>query len=127
MSSANRLVQRVATSSAVLGAAASIALGVMYGPRSALSSAVGSALGVLNLWVLARLVSLILDENVAPRRRTRAAILLGAKALALITAVGFLIIGEWVRGGSLMAGLSVVAVSIVLAAARSDRDDSQGT
>jgi hypothetical protein len=117
MPTANRLVRRVAVISAVLGAISAVALAAFFGLASGFSSAVGTVLGVLNLWALARLVAGMLNDTNADGRRARAAILLGAKSLALVTVVGVLVVKGWVHGGALMAGLTVVALSIVLAGA----------
>src|SRR5690242_8959655 len=105
MSPAKRLVHKTGQLAALLGAAGALALGALFGPGHAVSSAVGTLLGVANLWVLARLVVSLLDERKSRPTRTRAAVLLGAKGIALMVVVGALIVGRWVHGGAFMAGL----------------------
>jgi hypothetical protein len=119
-----RLIQRIATLSALLGAVCALTMGGIYGVHSGISAAVGTLIGVLNIWALAKLVGILLDGTSTTARKGRAAVLLGAKSIALIAVVGVLVINGHVRGGALMAGLSIVALSIVLAGALPGGDDS---
>jgi hypothetical protein len=107
------LVRRVLIASAVLGAASAAVVGWQYGPRSALSSAVGSVIGVANFALLARLMATVLDE--ANPSRARAGAMLGFKFVGLVTLVGVLVVNGYVRGGSFMAGVSAVVLAITLA------------
>lgn len=112
MMNANTLIQRVLIASAVLGAISAALMGLYYGPLSAVSSLVGSAIGVANFALLAKLATTMLDEN-NPNRR-RAGVLLGVKFIALVTIVGVLVINNIVRGGAFMAGVSSVVAAITL-------------
>lgn len=112
-----RLVTRIAAFSGVTGLLCAFAAYMQYGLVSALSSLLGTAIGVVNLWALARLVVALLQDSEAGGggAKARAAVLLGLKSIGLVTLVGVLVVNGWVRGGALMAGLSVVALSIVVA------------
>ena len=114
MNPPGRLIQRIALISAVLGTLGAVAVGVYVSPKSGISSAVGTLVGVLNLWVLARLVVGMLDDKRTNGRRARAAILLSVKGVALVTVVGILVVRHIVNGGAFMAGMSIVAASIVV-------------
>jgi hypothetical protein len=109
---ANTLIQRVLIASAVLGAIAATLRGFYYGALSAISSIVGSVIGVANFALLAKLATTMLDEN-NPKRK-RAGVWLGVKFVALVTIVGVLVINNIVRGGSFMAGVSAVVAAITL-------------
>jgi hypothetical protein len=107
------LVRRVLIASAVLGAASAVVVGLQFGVRSALSSLVGSAIGVANFALLARLMATVIDD--ANPSRGRAGALIGLKFIGLVTLVGVLVINGYVRGGSFMAGVSAVVLAITLA------------
>lgn len=119
-----KLLLRIALISTLLGVVCAVVLGVLIGFPSAFSSLVGTLLGVVNLYVLAWLVVGMMNDQKSNASRGRAAVLLGAKALALVTVVGILVVNRWVRGGALMAGLSVVALSIVLGAMLGSKDET---
>lgn len=123
----SKLLRRIALLSAVLGGGCALALALLFGLHSGLSSLVGTALGVINLWVLARLVTRLLDGRRSTGRRGRAAVLLGAKAIALVTLVGVLVVNGWVKGGALMAGFSMVALSMVLGGLWQGTEDDTST
>jgi hypothetical protein len=124
MPNTNRYIATILGIAAALGAVCTVVAFVKFDAASGLSVAVGTALGMGNVYALAKLVTMILDGEVTAKRRTRAAILLGAKFLALITVVGVLIVNHWVRGGALMAGLSMVALAIVIGGLVRSDDDS---
>jgi ABC-type dipeptide/oligopeptide/nickel transport system permease subunit len=109
---AQTLIQRVLIASVVFGAIAAALMGYYYGPRSAISSLVGSVIAVANFALLAKLATAMLDEN-NPQRK-RAGIWLGVKFVALVTIVGVLVINHIVRGGAFMAGVSAVVAAIAL-------------
>lgn len=125
MPNTNRYIATILAVAAVLGVLCTIVAGVKFGMLSAVSAAVGALLGIGNVYALAKLVTVLIDGEITRKRRIRAAVLLGLKFLALITVVGVLIVNHWVRGGALMAGLSMVALAIVIGGLiRSSDDDS---
>jgi hypothetical protein len=123
MSNPARLIQTILVIAAVLGAIGAVIMGALFGVRVGFSSAIGTAIGMANLWALARLVVITLDAKSSSVRRGRAAIFLGLKFIALVSLVGFLVIQGYVHGGALMAGISVVALSIVVGALLRSGDD----
>jgi hypothetical protein len=119
-----KLVRHIVAIAVGLGGVTAAVLGWQFGWIAALSSALGTAIGVVNLWALARLVAHLLEARGPANRRGAAAVLLGGKVIALVAIVGILVIKGRVHGGALMAGLSVVAVSIVLGALLRGDDDA---
>lgn len=113
MRAERQLVRRVATVAAVLGAACVAGLGFAYGGTSALSAAMGLLVGLGNLWALAELVGHLLGKT-SQGNKTRAAILLVLKTTVLFAVVGVILSRPWIQGGSFMAGLTVVALSIAV-------------
>lgn len=110
------LVRRIALVSAATAGLCAVGLGVSYGPASALSVLLGALIGVVNLWALARLVvALLADGRGSSGAKARAAVLLGLKSIGLVTLVGVLVVNGYVHGGALMVGISMVALSIVVA------------
>lgn len=105
------LARRVGIVAAVVGMASAVWMERAFGPTGAVSSVVGTAVGLLNLWVLARLVSRLLDPRVEAGKGTAMALLL-AKTAALFVGVGLLISRAWVHSGSFMAGITAVVVAI---------------
>ncbi|MDP3275841.1 MAG: ATP synthase subunit I [Deltaproteobacteria bacterium] len=105
------LIVRVLAVSAILGAISALTSGVYFGLPAAVSSLVGTATGAANFALLARFAGDLLNET-APNK-TRSALLLGLKFIALVALVGVLLVGGHVRGGPFMAGLSTVMLAIV--------------
>lgn len=125
MPDTNRYIATILAVAAVLGVVCTVVAGVKFGMASGVSAAVGALLGIGNVYALAKLVTVLIDGEITRKRRIRAALLLGAKFLTLITVVGVLIVNHWVQGGALMAGLSMVALAIIIGALiRSSDDDS---
>ncbi len=124
MPNTNRYIATILGIAAILGAICAGVCATKFGILSGISSAVGSLIGIANVYALAKLVTAMVDDAVDRKKRTRAAILLGAKFLALITVIGVLVVNHWVRGGSLMAGLSMVALAIVIGGLLRSGDDS---
>lgn len=120
------LVRRVAIVAAALGALCAVGMGLGYGGLSALSVLLGVAIGLGNLWALAELVGWLLDRKPGGQK-ARAAILMVVKTAALFALVGVLLSRPWVRGGSFMAGLTVVAVSIALGGLWGSSDSEEGS
>ncbi len=124
MPNTNRYIATILTVAAILGAICTGVCATKFGIESAVSCVVGVLIGMANIYALAKLVTVMVDGEVAKKKRTRAAILLGAKFLGLITIIGVLVVNHWVRGGALMAGLSMVALSIVIGGLLRSSDDS---
>lgn len=98
----------------VLGVLAAAVTTGLFGVASGISAAVGAVIGIANVYALARLVTALVDDEANRTRRVRAGVLLGAKFLVLITVIGVLVLKHWVHGGALMAGISMVALAIVI-------------
>lgn len=105
------LARRIGVVAAVAGLVSAVWMERAFGPMGAVSSVVGTVVGLLNLWVLARLVSRLLDPKVEVGKGTAMALLL-AKTAALFVGVGLLISRSWVHGGAFMAGITAVVVAI---------------
>lgn len=105
------LARRIGTVALVAGLVSAVVMGRQFGSHGALSSVIGTAVGLLNLWVLARVVTRLLDPKVAAGKGVAMALLL-AKTAALFLGVGLLISRSWVHGGSFMAGITAVVVAI---------------
>ena len=105
------LARRIGLVALVVGVASAVIMERQFGPKGALSSIVGTTVGLLNLWVLARVVTRLIDPKVAAGKGVAMALLL-AKTAALFLGVGLLISRSWVHGGSFMAGITAVVVAI---------------
>lgn len=105
------LARRIGLVALVAGLASAVFMEREFGAKGALSSVVGTAVGLLNLWVLARVVTRLIDPKVSAGKGT-AMVLLLAKTAALFLGVGVLISRSWVHGGSFMAGITAVVVAI---------------
>lgn len=105
------LARRIGIVAVLVGAASAYWMAGQFGARGAVSSALGTVVGLLNLWVLARLVTRLLDPKVEAGKGA-AMVLLLAKTAALFVGVGLLLRQSWVHGGSFMAGITAVVVAI---------------
>ncbi len=105
------LARRIGTVAVVAGLVSVYLMGQQFGVIGGASSAIGTVVGLLNLWVLARLVTRLLDPAVDAGKGT-AMVLLLAKTAALFLGVGLLLRQSWVHGGSFMAGITAVVVAI---------------
>ena len=105
------LARRVGIVAVIAGLVSAYLMGRQFGVMGGASSAIGTVVGLLNLWVLARLVTRLLDPKVDAGKGT-AMVLLLAKTAALFLGVGLLLRQSWVHGGSFMAGITAVVVAI---------------
>lgn len=124
MPNTNRAISTILGIASALGVVGAVVATAIFGVASGVSAAVGTVLGIANVWALAKLVTAVLDDEVARNKRVRAGVLLGAKFLVLATVIGVLVLKNWVRGGALMAGLSMVALAIVIGGLVRSGDDS---
>ncbi len=124
MPNTNRSITTILGIASALGVVCAVVATAVFGVPSGVSAAVGAVLGIANVYALARLVTAVLDDEVSRNKRVRAGVLLGAKFLALATIIGVLVLKHWVRGGALMAGLSMVALAIVIGGLLRSDDDS---
>ncbi len=107
------LARRIGLVALAAGLASAVVMERQFGATGAVSSVVGTAVGLLNLWALARVVTRLLDPRVTAGKGTATALLL-AKTAALFLGVGLLISRSWVHGGSFMAGITAVVVAIAV-------------
>jgi peptidoglycan biosynthesis protein MviN/MurJ (putative lipid II flippase) len=105
------LARRIGLVALASGLASAVIMERHFGATGALSSVIGTVVGLLNLWALARVVTRLLDPKVATGKGVAMALLL-AKTAALFLGVGLLISRSWVHGGSFMAGITAVVVAI---------------
>ena len=105
------LARRIGTVAVLAGLGSAVVMERQFGAHGAVSSVIGTAVGLLNLWVLARVVTRLLDPKVTAGKGAAMALLL-AKTAALFLGVGLLISRSWVHGGSFMAGITAVVVAI---------------
>jgi peptidoglycan biosynthesis protein MviN/MurJ (putative lipid II flippase) len=105
------LARRIGVVALAVGLASAVLMERHFGTKGAVSSVVGTAVGLLNLWVLARVVTRLLDPKIHAGKGVAMALLL-AKTAALFLGVGLLISRSWVHGGSFMAGITAVVVAI---------------
>ena len=124
-----RLHRRTLAITAVLGTLTAVLLGWRNGTATGVSVALGAAVGALNFWSMARLVSTMMDENSPNIRRVPAGLLfVHFKGLILLAVAGALLSLSWVRGGSFLTGLLTNLVSIVLAVlSLGDDGDADGS
>lgn len=104
-----QIVRRIALVAAVLGGACALWNLVYGGALAALSSALGTLIGMGNLWAIAALVTRLLSQDT---NKTRAGMLLVAKAAGLFLLAGLIVSRPWVHGGSFMAGFTAVVIAI---------------
>ncbi len=112
MNAARPLIVRVLKLGTLFSIISALVAGFYFGPPSAISSLVGSALAAANFALLAQLVAALLDDK--NPTKSRAALFLSVKFAALVTIIGLLIRYEIVRGGALMAGVSALIAAIVV-------------
>ncbi|TAK19673.1 MAG: hypothetical protein EPO40_34235 [Myxococcaceae bacterium] len=105
------LARRIGLVALAAGLVSAVVMERQFGPTGAYSSVIGTAVGLLNLWVLARVVTRLIDPKVSAGKGAAMALLL-AKTAALFLGVGLLISRSWVHGGSFMAGITAVVVAI---------------
>lgn len=105
------LARRIGLVALALGLGSAVFMERQVGRWGAVSSLIGTAVGLLNLWVLARMVTRLLDPKVAAGKGAAMALLL-LKTATLFLGVGLLISRSWVHGGSFMAGITAVVVAI---------------
>ncbi|MBK8691296.1 MAG: hypothetical protein IPN17_03050 [Deltaproteobacteria bacterium] len=105
------LARRIGVVALAAGLLSAVVMERQFGPTGAYSSVIGTVVGLLNLWVLARVVTRLIDPKVSAGKGAAMALLL-AKTAALFLGVGLLISRSWVHGGSFMAGITAVVVAI---------------
>lgn len=105
------LARRIGVVALGAGLVSAVLMEREFGGRGAVSSVLGTVVGLVNLWVLARVVTRLIDPRVATGKGV-ALVLLLAKTAALFLGVGLLISRSWVHGGSFMAGITAVVVAI---------------
>lgn len=107
-------VRRIAILAALLGAVAALVMNVTGGRDAALSSAVGTFVGVANLWVLQTLVTRIFNGTAeAPTKKGVATALLALKTVTLFVVVWLILRVSWIRGGSFMVGITAAVTAIL--------------
>lgn len=109
-----------------LGIATAGAFAFARGLGASLSSALGTAMGAGNLWVMSRLTSTVLSERNAQAWRIPAAILFSAKTVVLLIVLALIFATGHVYLGAFITGLLMVVVSIVLAAFGPGGTSSEG-
>ena len=112
----SQLVPRALVRSVPLGALGALGLGLAFGRRAALSSALGTLVASANLWLMRWLVSTLFDESSSNLRRVPAGLLFSTKTIVLLGLIALILRRPWVSGPAFLAGLSIILVSIVAAA-----------
>ncbi|MBL8605319.1 MAG: hypothetical protein JNK72_25535 [Myxococcales bacterium] len=85
------------------------------GLQGALSSVLGTAVGVGNLWVLAKLLTQIVDRR-ADKSRGRATVLLVLKTVVLFVLVGLLVNSGRLLNGPFVAGITACVLALPVGA-----------
>lgn len=109
------LVRRIVLCSVVTGLVSAAAMEHFQGWKGAVSSLAGTVLGVANLWILATLIRKLFDRS-ADANKTRAGLLLVAKATGFFVVAGAVVSRPWIDGASFMAGFTAVVVAIAAGA-----------
>ncbi len=110
----DRLLGRVARIAAVLGGLCAVWMGVRAGVGAAVSSALGTLVGLANLWALARLVTRLVDAQVPTGKGQAGALLIG-KTAALFAVVGVLVWSGRVDAGAFLGGVTACVVATAAA------------
>lgn len=108
------LVRRIALVAVVLGALATVFALVTAGGIPGLSVALGTAVGMANLWALAELLGRIFKPG-SDTSKARASALLVAKMVLLYAVVGVILTRPWVSAGWFMVGITACVIAIVAA------------
>ena len=109
MTTERRIVHRIVWISAFLGALCAGVVWLKAGPGAALSSLIGTAVGLGNLVALATLIDRLMSQRSG---KNRAAALLLFKTLALFALSGFVVSRPWASGAGFIAGFTAVVFGI---------------
>jgi len=107
----DRLVRRIAAIAVGLGVLCALGMGMRGGLGAAASSAVGTAVGLANLWALARLVTRLVDPRLQTGKGQAGALLIG-KTAALFVVVGLLVWSGRVDASAFLGGVTACVVAI---------------
>ncbi len=118
------IVRRIAIAAAAIGGVTALAAWWLGGAMAALGAVVGTALGTLNLWALAGLITRLIDTKAPSGSKGPAAVLYVAKALGFFILAGFLVSRPWLHREGFMAGFTAVVFAIVVGGAWGGSDDS---
>lgn len=108
-STERRIVRRIVTISSVLGAACAVVMFTRGGFGAAVSSALGTAVGIGNLVAIATLIERLMSQRAD---KARAGALLLLKTLALFALAGFVVSRPWASGSGFIAGFTAVVFGI---------------
>lgn len=108
-------VRRSLLVTAALGAIATIIMASHNGVSSGLSTAIGAAVGALNLWALSHLISILIRHESTPSRG-RAGLLLVFKGLALLTGSAWLVSRPWMELGGFLVGFTCMVAGVTVGA-----------
>ncbi len=114
MSTETVIVRRIAIAAGALGAVTALGAWMLGGPMAALGSAIGTALGTVNLWALAQLVIRLLDSKSSSEAKGPAVVMYIAKALGFFIVAGFLVSRPWMHHEGFMAGFTAVVFAIAI-------------
>ncbi len=106
----DRLLRRIAAIALGLGALSALGMGLRGGFGAAASSALGTAVGLANLWALARLVTRLVDPRLKTGKGQAGALLVG-KTAALIAVVGALVWSGRVQAGAFLVGVTACVLA----------------
>lgn len=107
--SERRIVRRIVTVSSALGAVCAAVMFSREGLGAAVSSAIGTAVGVGNLLAIATLIERLMSQR-ADKGRAGALLLL--KTLALFALAGFVVSRPWASGAGFIVGFTAVVFGI---------------
>ena len=124
LSTENVIVRRIAIAAGALGAVAALGALWLGGPRAALGSLIGTALGTVNFWALARLVIQLIDSKADKGSKGPAAVLYIAKAVGFFILAGFLVSRPWMHREGFMAGFTAVVFAIAIGGLWGASDDT---
>lgn len=112
MDNESGLVRRIAIVAAVLGTVAALYGLVTVGPWAAISSATGTAVGTLNVAVLARIITQLFDRR-AEAVQMRAGIFLILKTALLFGLVGLIVTRPFILGGWFTVGITMSVFGVI--------------
>lgn len=107
--SERRIVRRIVTVSSALGVACAVVMFTRGGWGAAVSSALGTAVGVGNLVAIATLIERLMSQRAD---KARAGALLLLKTLALFALAGFVVSRPWASGAGFIVGFTAVVFGI---------------
>ncbi len=118
------IARRIAAAAGVFGVASALGCWALAGGRAALSSAVATLLGTVNLWAMAQLIGRLINTKGSAGSKGPAAALYVVKAVGFFVLAGYLVSRPWMHHEGFMAGFTAVVLAIVVGGMWGGSDES---